>query len=74
MNNYNCGAHERMHMPMDKFQRDCCIRGCHQRQAVWVAAAGEPLECVRGVELLEQTYFHMSFPVSVLCRCQACPG
>lgn len=32
---------------MAQFERDCCIRGYHEYQAVWAAAVGETLTCTR---------------------------
>ena len=46
MHNYSGEANVRM-LPVETFEAESCIRGYHTYSALWVATAGEQLQCVQ---------------------------
>ena len=44
--NYSGEANVRM-LPMETFEAEICVQGCHTYSAVWVATVGEQLQCAQ---------------------------
>ena len=54
--NFIAGIKKNTHHAMDGYERVLCIRGYHVYQAIWTAAIGEVLPCVRELTNIEDRY------------------